>query len=196
MQETWVLFLGWEDLLEKGMAMQSSILPCRIPQTEEPGGLQSMGSQRVRHNWTTNTCTFFFKDADDSWGDACSLCGKKWKLGMNWNIKHKLKNEFIKCVYSYYGNGTHSSTLAWKIPWTEEPGRLQSMGSLRVGHDWSDLAAAASFLLLIFPLEHLHSILTAASFTTTRQFSYTSSHSSHSEAEAEGTGRNWETRVV
>ena len=39
---------------------------------------------------------------------------------------------------------THSSTFAWKIPWTEEPGRLQSMGSLRVGHDWSDLAAAAA----------------------------------------------------
>ena len=38
----------------------------------------------------------------------------------------------------------HSSTLAWKIPWTEEPGRLQSMGSLRVRHDWSDLAAAAA----------------------------------------------------
>ena len=33
------------------------------------------------------------------------------------------------------GNGTHSSTLAWKIPWTEEPGRLQSMRSQRVGHD-------------------------------------------------------------
>ena len=33
------------------------------------------------------------------------------------------------------GNGTHSSILAWKIPWTEEPGRLQSMGSQRVGHD-------------------------------------------------------------
>ena len=32
---------------------------------------------------------------------------------------------------------THSSTLAWKIPWTEEPGRLQSMGSKRVGHDWA-----------------------------------------------------------
>ena len=39
---------------------------------------------------------------------------------------------------------THSSTLAWTIPWTEEPGRLQSMGSLRVGHDWSDLTAAAA----------------------------------------------------
>ena len=37
----------------------------------------------------------------------------------------------------------HSNTLAWKIPWTEEPGGLPSMGSHRVGHDWSDLAAAA-----------------------------------------------------
>ena len=38
----------------------------------------------------------------------------------------------------------HSSTLAWKIPWTEEPGGLQSMGSRKVGHDWSDLATAAA----------------------------------------------------
>ena len=37
---------------------------------------------------------------------------------------------------------THSSVLAWRIPWTEKPRRLQSMGSHRVGHDWSDLAAA------------------------------------------------------
>ena len=39
---------------------------------------------------------------------------------------------------------THSNTLAWKIPWMEEPGGLQSMGSLRVGHDRSDLAAVAA----------------------------------------------------
>ena len=39
---------------------------------------------------------------------------------------------------------TYSSILAWRIPWTEKPGRLQSMGSHRVGHDWSDLAAAAA----------------------------------------------------
>ena len=38
------------------------------------------------------------------------------------------------------GTGTHSSILAWRIPWTEEPGRPQSVGSQRVGHDWSDLA--------------------------------------------------------
>ena len=41
---------GWEDALEKGMATHSSILAWRIPWTEEPGGLQSIGSQRVRHN--------------------------------------------------------------------------------------------------------------------------------------------------
>ena len=45
MQETWVHSLGWEDPLEEGMATHSSILAWRIPWTEEPGGLQSMGSQ-------------------------------------------------------------------------------------------------------------------------------------------------------
>ena len=39
------------------------------------------------------------------------------------------------CGISEKAMATHSGTLAWKIPWTEEPGRLQSMGSLRVGHD-------------------------------------------------------------
>ena len=48
MKETWVQSLGWEDPLEKGMAVHSSILAWRIPRTEDPGGLQSMGSQRVR----------------------------------------------------------------------------------------------------------------------------------------------------
>ena len=48
---------------------------------------------------------------------------------------------------------THSSILAWKIPWTEEPGGLPSMGSHRVGHEWSDLAEAAAFLFMaITPL--------------------------------------------
>ena len=55
MWETWVWPLGWEDPLEKGMATYSSIIACRIPWTEEPGRLQSMGSQRVGHDWVTNT---------------------------------------------------------------------------------------------------------------------------------------------
>ena len=50
MKETWVRFLGCEDPLEKEMAPHSSILAWRIPWTEEPGGLQFMGSQRVGHN--------------------------------------------------------------------------------------------------------------------------------------------------
>ena len=49
-QETWVWSLGQEDPLEKEMATHSSILAWEIPQTEEPGGLQSMGSQRIRHD--------------------------------------------------------------------------------------------------------------------------------------------------
>ena len=50
MQETQVLSLCWEDPLEKEMATHSSIFAWRIPWTEEPGGLQSTGSQRFRHN--------------------------------------------------------------------------------------------------------------------------------------------------
>ena len=53
MQETQVPSLSGEDPLEKGMATHSSILVWRNPWTEEPGGLQSMGSQRVRYNWAT-----------------------------------------------------------------------------------------------------------------------------------------------
>ena len=50
MQETWVRSLGQEDTLEKEMAIHSSILARKIPRTEEPDGLQSMGSQRVGHD--------------------------------------------------------------------------------------------------------------------------------------------------
>ena len=59
MQETRVQSLGWENPLEEGMATHSSILAGMIPWTEETGGLQSMGSQRVGHNWATNTFTHF-----------------------------------------------------------------------------------------------------------------------------------------
>ena len=57
MQETGVQFLGWEDPLEKGTATHSSILAREISWTEEPGSLQSMGSHRIRHNWSDLACT-------------------------------------------------------------------------------------------------------------------------------------------
>ena len=60
MWETWVQSLGWEDPLEKEMAIHSSTIAWKIPWTEEPGRLQSMGSQRVGHDWATSLFTFPF----------------------------------------------------------------------------------------------------------------------------------------
>ena len=55
----------------------------------------------------------------------------------------------------------HSSTLAWKIPWTEEPGRLQSMGSQRVGHDWATSVSSLSWGLVVYCLlSHILLLLT------------------------------------
>ena len=54
MRETWVPSLGREDLLEKEMAIHSNTIAWKIPWTEEPGRLQSMGSQRVGHDWATS----------------------------------------------------------------------------------------------------------------------------------------------
>ena len=50
------------------------------------------------------------------------------------------------CWWTEKAMAPHSSTLAWKIPWTEAPGRLQSMGSLRVGHDWATLLSLFTFM--------------------------------------------------
>ena len=58
MQKLWFWSLGQEDPLEEEMATHSSILAWRIPWREEPGGLQSKGSQRVGHDWATNTNSF------------------------------------------------------------------------------------------------------------------------------------------
>ena len=60
-QETWVWSLGQEDHLETEMSTQSSILAWRIPWTEEPGELQSMGSQRVRHDWVTELTELYYR---------------------------------------------------------------------------------------------------------------------------------------
>ena len=54
MRETQVWSLGWQDILEKEMATHSSTLAWRIPRMEEPSGIQSMGSQRVGHDWATS----------------------------------------------------------------------------------------------------------------------------------------------
>ena len=70
--ETWVRSLGQEDPLEKGMATHSSILAWRIPWTEEPAGLQSMGSQSVRHDGATFTFFSGFPGDSDGKQSACN----------------------------------------------------------------------------------------------------------------------------
>ena len=66
-QNTWVQSLDWEDPLEKGMATHSSILAWRILWTEEPGKLQSMGSQRLGHNWATKHSTAYSVYLTEDW---------------------------------------------------------------------------------------------------------------------------------
>ena len=66
--KTWVLSLDWEDALVKGMATHSSSHALRIPWTEEPDWLQSIGSQRVRHDWVTNT------SLSSTSMQTCTLC--------------------------------------------------------------------------------------------------------------------------
>ena len=59
------------------------------------------------------------------------------RAGLSWTALHQPWEKAM---------APHSSTLAWKIPWTEEPGRLQSMGSLRVGHDWETSLSLFTFM--------------------------------------------------
>ena len=74
-QEMWVWSLGQEDFLEKSMATHPSILACRIPWTEETGGLQSMGSHRLGHDWAANTFTFTLLNQFNSVAQSCpTLC--------------------------------------------------------------------------------------------------------------------------
>ena len=70
-----------------------------------------------------------------------------------WTVNQANQNDWPKearrnALYKWFKHemAPHSSTLAWKIPWTEEPGRLQSMGSLRVGHDWATSLSLFTFI--------------------------------------------------
>ena len=79
-QETGVWSLGWEDSLQKVMATHSSVLAWRIPWMVEPSRIQSMGSQRVRHDWVTNTL----------------ICRYSHK-GSIWNLGHLIFLIFVIC---------------------------------------------------------------------------------------------------
>ena len=107
MQETWVPSLGQEDPLKKGMAIHSRILAWRIPWTEEPSRLQSMRSQRVGHNWATNTFTFFHFTIEEIL--------YQWYWVFHFYLS--LLNSFhCSPEISYLSLGVHLSTTCFSIP--------------------------------------------------------------------------------
>ena len=96
-QGTRVWSLCWEDPLEKGMATHSSILVWRIPWTEEPGGIQSMGSQRIGHDWETNTS----HSLQITWGYCLVALGTTWLVSGPFCHKEQLASRnFLVFLFS------------------------------------------------------------------------------------------------
>ena len=130
MQETQVQSLSWEDALEKEMATHFRILAWGISRTEEPGRLQSMGSQRVRHDWAPNTSLFTFtwckelthwKDpnAVKDWGQEEKAAKKNELLGWHhWLYGHEFEQT--------PGDGEGQGSLVCHSPW-----------GCRVRHNWA-----------------------------------------------------------
>ena len=130
MQETWVRFLGWEDSLEEGMATHSSTPAWRVPWTEEPGGLQSTGSQRVGHDRATKQQTVIdLTQINESFG---SLVTFKMVLFIYW-----------LCSGSSLLHGLFSSCSGFSSPWLP---LLQSTGSRVEAHRLSCSVACGIFL--------------------------------------------------
>ena len=133
-----------------------------------------MGSRRVGHNWATSLSLFTFMHWRRKWqptpvflpGESqgrwslmgCCLWGRT-ESGHDWSnlaaalvsLRHKASWPYMLDIPFYIPfytlekeMATHSSVLAWRIPGTEESGGLPSMGSHRVGHDWSDLAVTVA----------------------------------------------------
>ena len=143
--------------LEKAMAPHSSTLAWKIPWTEEPGGLQSMESLRVGHDWSDFTLTFHFHALEKEMATRSSSClenprdGGAWWAAVYGVAQSQTRLRDFTFTFHFHAlekkMATHSSVLAWRTPGTGEPGGLLSMRLHRVRHDWRDLAAAAGLLL-------------------------------------------------
>ena len=148
---------------KKAMAPHPSILAWKIPWTEEPGRLQSMGSLRVGHDWATWLSLFTFTHWRRKWQPTPVFLpgeshGRRSLVGWSpWgheesNIAERLHFHFsLPCIGEGNGNPLQCSCLEYP-----RDGGLPSMGSHRVGHDWSHLAAAvaACYLLPSVSLSH------------------------------------------
>ena len=132
--------------VEKEMATHSSTLAWRILWAGEPGGLPSIGSHRVGHDWSNLACMHALEKemATHSSILAWRISGTEEPDGLPSMGSHRVGHDWsnLACMHALVKEmATHSSVLAWRIPGTEEPGGLPSMGSNSVRHDWSDSAA-------------------------------------------------------
>ena len=133
-QERWVQSLGREDLLQEEMPILSSILEQRIPWTEEPGGLLSIGSQsRTQLKWLSmHACT-----GEENGNPLQYSCLENPKDGGAWWAAVYGVAQSWTWLKQLSSSSSRQYSCLEKIPWTEEPGGLQSMGLQRVGHDWA-----------------------------------------------------------
>ena len=148
--------------LEKATAAHSSTLAWKIPWAEEPGRLQSMALLRVRYDWTTSlshigegngnpfqcSCLENPRDGGAWWAAVYGVTQSQTRL--KWLSSLAAAAQTVKNLPAMQetqvqslgwedplekGMATHSNILVWEIPWTEEPGGLQSMVSQKVGHN-------------------------------------------------------------
>ena len=134
MLEMWVWSLGWKDPLEEEIATHSIILAWKIPWAEKCGGLYSPNGEGdgtpLQYSCLENP-----------------MDGGAWWAAVHGVAKSRTQLNDFTFTFGFHAlekeMATHSSVLAWRIPGMGEPGGLPSMGLHRVGHDWSDLAAAA-----------------------------------------------------
>ena len=164
MQETSVRSLGWEDPLEECMATHSSILAWKIPWKEEPGRIQSMWSQRVRHDSVTSLfffqCYMIFHSINPRihvYITCYRITPKpltpEYLLFIKrcfWQLSRWLRQSRIHLQFGRPGFDPWIEKVPWRrawqptpvflpeeSPWTEEPGGLESTGLQRVGHSWA-----------------------------------------------------------
>ena len=133
------------------IAPHPSTLAWKIPWMEEPGGPQSMGSLRVEQDSTISLSLFTSMHWRRKWQPTpVFLPGESQGRGSLVYGVAQSRTRLSDFTLTFHFQAlekemaTHSSVLAWRIPGMGEPGGLLSMGSHRVGHDWSNLAAAVA----------------------------------------------------
>ena len=168
MQETRVQSLGWEDPLDEEMATHSSIVARIIPWMEEPSGLQCRVAQSSTRPKQFSTyvymhmhvlCVYIYTHIHTYTSIYTHLYAYMYMcicVGMSVQVFYIYIYTYIRlhiytfiymCIYVLEkAMAPHSSPLAWKIPWTEEPGGLQSIGLLRVGNHWAISLSLFTFM--------------------------------------------------